>query len=47
MWAMEKWESKTRIPTFPQPRQPAAQGKKPKNKTAVYTKPLTRPALKA
>ena len=38
LWAMEKWKSKTRIPTFPQPRQPAAQGR-----TAVYTKRLTRP----
>ncbi len=35
---MEKWKSKIRIPTFPRPRQPAAQGKK-----AVYTKTLTRP----
>ena len=26
LWAVEKWKSKSRIPTFPQPRQPAAQG---------------------
>jgi hypothetical protein len=26
LWAMEKWKSNRRIPTFPQPRQPAAQG---------------------
>ena len=25
MWAMGKWKSKSRIPTFPQPRKPAAQ----------------------
>src|SRR6266496_4557424 len=28
LWAMEKWKSKSRIPTFPPPRMPAAQGKK-------------------
>src|ERR1035438_2212081 len=27
LWAMEKWKSKIRIPTFPPPRMPAAQGK--------------------
>ena len=32
LWAVEKWKSKTRIPTFPQPRQPAAQGKNVKKK---------------
>src|SRR6266542_752798 len=28
LWAVEKWKSKSRIPTFPPPRMPAAQGKK-------------------
>src|SRR5450432_2487669 len=28
MWTVEKWKSKNRIPTFPPPRQPAAQGTK-------------------
>jgi hypothetical protein len=28
VWAMEKWKSKGGIPTFPQPRQPAAQGRR-------------------
>jgi hypothetical protein len=27
LWAVEKWKSKNRIPTFPPPRMPAAQGK--------------------
>jgi len=27
LWAVEKWKSKNRIPTFPPPRKPAAQGK--------------------
>src|SRR5256885_15994911 len=27
LWALEKWKSKNRIPTFPPPRMPAAQGK--------------------
>jgi hypothetical protein len=27
LWAMGKWKSKIRIPTFPPPRMPAAQGK--------------------
>jgi len=36
---VEKWKSKNRIPTFPPPRQPAAQGKN----QAVYTNLLTRP----
>jgi hypothetical protein len=27
LWAVEKWKSRVRIPTFPRPRQPAAQGK--------------------
>ena len=26
LWAVEKWKSKSRIPTFPPPRKPAAQG---------------------
>ena len=39
---MEKWKSKNRIPTFPPPRQPAAQGKN----QAVYTNLLTRPVLR-
>ena len=30
MWAVEKWKSKTRIPTFPPPRQPAAARKRTK-----------------
>src|ERR1035441_1299174 len=29
MRAVEKWKSKSRIPTFPPPRQPAAQGELP------------------
>ncbi len=28
VWAVEKWKSKTRIPTFPPPRQPAAARRK-------------------
>jgi hypothetical protein len=27
LWAVEKWKSKNRIPTFPPPRMPAALGK--------------------
>jgi hypothetical protein len=27
LWAVEKWKSKSRIPTFPPPRMPAALGK--------------------
>src|SRR6266536_4370895 len=41
LWAVEKWKSKSRIPTFPPPRMPAAQGKK----KAVYTKRLTHPPV--
>jgi hypothetical protein len=40
---VEKWESKNRIPTFPQPRQPAAARKKSltKNTKAVSDGPKT------
>jgi transposase len=39
VWALEKWKSKIRIPTFPPPRIACGARKR----TAVYTKQLTRP----
>ena len=49
VWAVEKWKSKIRIPTFPQPRQPAAQGRRSRRVASpkvVYTKVLTPPCQK-
>ena len=41
LWAMEKWKSKIRIPTFPPPRMPAAQGKNGRlHKTLDPSEPL-------
>jgi hypothetical protein len=48
LWAVEKWKSKFRIPTFPQPRQPAAQGRRARtvaHPKVVYTKFLTPPSI--
>src|SRR5690349_11283480 len=38
VWAMEKWKSKTRIPTFPPPRQPAAA----RRETILWNNPPSR-----
>ena len=40
LWALEKWKSKIRIPTFPPPRIACGARKR----TAVYTELLTRPS---
>src|SRR6266498_3669024 len=40
LWAVEKWKSKSRIPTFPPPRMPAAQGKKRRLHKTLDAPPL-------